>query len=176
MNDKTILLVEDNPDDELLTRRALKKSGISNKVSVVRDGAEALDLLFGAEELPRLVLLDLNLPKVDGLEVLRRLRADGRTRSLSVVVLVSRGGEKPPGGGDRIWRADGCIDKGVDYDAFQRAVRRLRALLSEAGTFAGSRRSIAGWGAKGPAPELPGRSFRLSRALCMLDQDADAVL
>lgn len=97
MNDKTILLVEDNPDDELLTRRALKKSGISNKVSVVRDGAEALDLLFGAEELPRLVLLDLNLPKVDGLEVLRRLRADGRTRSLSVVVLVSRGGEKPPG-------------------------------------------------------------------------------
>jgi two-component system response regulator len=142
MNDETILLVEDNPDDELLTRRALKKSGIPNRVAVVRDGAEALDLLLGAEELPRMVLLDLNLPKVDGLEVLRRLRADARTRSLPVVVLVSpREGEQPPGGGDNVWRADICIDKGVDYDAFQRAVRRLRALLSQAaGPWAASRR------------------------------------
>lgn len=139
MNDETILLVEDNPDDELLTRRALKKSGISNRVAVVRDGAEALDLLLGAEELPRMVLLDLNLPKVDGLEVLRRLRADARTRSLPVVVLISREEEKPPGSGDRVWRADVCIDKSVDYDAFQRAVRRLRALLSEARPFASGR-------------------------------------
>ncbi|QIN81809.1 response regulator [Rubrobacter tropicus] len=142
MNDETILLVEDNPDDELLTRRALKKSGIPNRVAVVRDGAEALDLLLGADELPRMVLLDLNLPKVDGLEVLRRLRADARTRSLPVVVLISREGEGPPGGGDHVWRADVCIDKGVDYDAFQRAVRRLRALLSEARPLASGRTSF----------------------------------
>jgi two-component system, response regulator len=140
VNDETILLVEDNPDDELLTRRALKKSGIPNRVAVVRDGAEALELLLGADHLPRMVLLDLNLPKVDGLEVLRRLRADARTRSLPIVVLISREREQPPGRVDRVWRADVCIDKGVDYDAFQRAVRRLRALLSEAGSFA-SRRS-----------------------------------
>lgn len=142
MNDETILLVEDNPDDELLTRRALKKSGISHRVSVVRDGEEALELLLGAEELPRMVLLDLNLPKVNGLEVLRRLRADARTRSLPVVALVSREGEQPPGGGDHVWRADVCIDKGVDYDAFQRAVRRLRALLSEARPLASAQRQL----------------------------------
>lgn len=130
MNDQTILLVEDNPDDELLTRRALRKSGIPNQVTVVRDGAEALDLLQNADEMPRLVLLDLNLPKVDGLEVLRRLRADVRTKELLVVVLVSRQGNEPPGG-DRAWRADLCIDKGVDYDAFQSAVRRLKGLLAK---------------------------------------------
>ena len=146
MNDETILLVEDNPDDELLTRRALKKSGIPNRVSVVRNGAEALDLLLGAGELPRLVLLDLHLPKVDGLEVLRRLRADERTRSLPVVVLVSRE-ERPPGSCDRVWRADVCIDKSVDYDAFQRAVRRLRALLSEARPFVSGRGAF--WNAAG---------------------------
>lgn len=145
VNGETILLVEDNPDDELLTRRALKKSGIPNRVAVVRDGAEALELLLGAEELPRMVLLDLNLPKMDGLEVLSRLRADARTRSLPVVVLVSREGDQPPGGGGRAWRADVCIDKGVDYDAFQRAVRRLRALLSEARPFAAGRGTF--WGA-----------------------------
>lgn len=140
MDDRTILLVEDNPDDELLTRRALRKCGITNPVSVVRDGSEALDLLLGARELPRLVLLDLNLPKVDGLEVLRRLRADGRTRGLPVVVLVSREGERTPG--ERVWRADLCIDKGVDYDAFLRAVRRLRALLAEARILAAGARTV----------------------------------
>ena len=139
MDDRTILLVEDNPDDELLTRRALKKSGISHRVAVVRDGEEALELLLGAEDLPRLVLLDLNLPKVDGLEVLRRLRADERTRGLPVVVLVSRERERQTGG--RAWRADLCIDKGVDYDVFVRTVRRLRALLAEAGAFGGSART-----------------------------------
>ena len=176
MNEKTILLVEDNPDDELLTRRALKKSGIRNKVSVARDGAEALDVLFGAGELPRLVLLDLNLPKVDGLEVLRRLRADERTRSLPVAVLISREGEKPPQNGDRVWQADVCIDKGVDYDAFQRAIRRLKALLAEAGSFASGRRRPAGWGANGPASESPGRSFRPSRTWDVPDQGTEGIL
>ena len=132
------MLVEDNPDDELLTRRALRKNGISDSVVVARDGDEALDLLFGGGVSPRLVLLDLNLPKVDGLEVLRRLRADERTRGLIVVVLVSR--EEGRLHRDRAWRADLSIDKGVDYDAFQRAVRRLKSLLSEAGSLTGAGR------------------------------------
>ncbi len=136
-DDRTILLVEDNPDDELLTRRALRKNGISDSVVVARDGEEALDLLFGGVS-PRLVLLDLNLPKVDGLEVLRRLRSDERTRGLLVVVLVSREEGKLPR--DRAWRADLSIDKGVDYDAFQRAVRRIKSLLSEAGSLTGAGR------------------------------------
>lgn len=97
MSEKTILLVEDNPDDELLTLRALRKNKILNEVTVVRDGAEALDYLFGAGEyagrdtgeMPQVVLLDLKLPKLDGLEVLRRLRADKLTRRLPVVVLTS---------------------------------------------------------------------------------------
>ena len=97
MSEKTILLVEDNPDDELLTLRALRKNKILNYVTVVRDGAEALDYLFGAgqyagrdtRDMPQVVLLDLKLPKLDGLEVLRRLRADELTRRLPVVVLTS---------------------------------------------------------------------------------------
>jgi len=90
MKDKIILLVEDNPDDELLTLRALKKSNILNEVVVARDGAEALDYLFGTGSyagrdmslMPQVILLDLRLPKVEGLEVLRRLRDDDRTRLL----------------------------------------------------------------------------------------------
>ncbi|MDQ3923353.1 MAG: response regulator, partial [Actinomycetota bacterium] len=97
MRNKTILLVEDNPDDELLTLRVLKKNNGFNKVVVARDGAEALNYLFGkgayegrdVSDVPQLVLLDLKLPKVDGLEVLRRLRADERTRLLPVVILTS---------------------------------------------------------------------------------------
>jgi two-component system response regulator len=97
MSEKTILLVEDNPDDELLTLRALRKNKILNEVTVVRDGAEALDYLFGAgkyagrdtRDMPQVVLLDLKLPKLDGLEVLRRLRAEELTRRLPVVVLTS---------------------------------------------------------------------------------------
>jgi two-component system, response regulator len=97
MRDETILLVEDNPDDELLTRRALRKSNVCNEVVVARDGAEALDYLFatGAYEgrnplaMPQVVLLDLGLPKVDGLEVLRRIRSDERTRRLPTVILTS---------------------------------------------------------------------------------------
>ncbi|HEX7662986.1 MAG TPA: response regulator [Polyangiaceae bacterium] len=96
MTQGTILLVEDNPDDEALTLRALKKNNIANEVVVARDGAEALDVLFAtgahvhrAGVFPALVLLDLNLPKIDGLGVLKRLRADERTKMLPVVVLTS---------------------------------------------------------------------------------------
>jgi len=93
MTSQTIVLVEDNPDDEALTLRAFKKSNISNKVVVLRDGAEALAYLLpgdgGGAPRPALILLDLNLPKVGGLEVLRRMRADDRTRLIPVVVLTS---------------------------------------------------------------------------------------
>jgi CheY-like chemotaxis protein len=93
MTSRSILLVEDNPDDEALTLRALKKNNIVNEVSVARDGAEALDYLFGGDahgrKLPGLILLDLKLPKIDGLEVLRRIRADRRTHVIPVVVLTS---------------------------------------------------------------------------------------
>jgi two-component system response regulator len=84
-----ILLVEDNPDDEMLTLRALERNHIANEIVVARDGAEALDYLFGAGVLPQVVLLDLKLPKVDGLEVLKRIRADERTCLLPVVILTS---------------------------------------------------------------------------------------
>ena len=93
MTGKSILLVEDNPDDEALTLRALKKNNIPNEVNVARDGAQALAFLFPGDgatvELPGLILLDLKLPKVDGLEVLRRIRADDRTKIVPVVVLTS---------------------------------------------------------------------------------------
>lgn len=93
MNDKTILLVEDNPDDEELTILAFRKNNLSNNILVAHDGEEALEMLFGEEgrsgPLPSIVLLDLKLPKVDGLEVLRRIRGDARTRMLPVVVLTS---------------------------------------------------------------------------------------
>jgi two-component system response regulator len=97
VRDETILLVEDNADDELLTRRTLRKNNICNDVVVARDGAEALDYLFASGEyaerdpsvMPQVVLLDLDLPKVDGLEVLGRIRAEERTRLLPVVILTS---------------------------------------------------------------------------------------
>src|SRR5271163_5244060 len=97
MRQPVILLVEDNPDDEALTMRALRKNNITNEIVVARDGAEALDYLFGQGAhagrdtglQPALILLDLKLPKVDGFEVLRKLRADRRTRLLPVVILTS---------------------------------------------------------------------------------------
>jgi two-component system response regulator len=132
MNDKVILLVEDNPDDEALTLRALRKNNIRNDVVVAHDGAEALDYLLGlrAHEgrdtsvLPQIVLLDLNLPKVDGLEVLRRIRADERTRRLPVVILTSSKEESDLlGGYDR--GANSYIRKPVDFTEFAEAVRQL---------------------------------------------------
>ena len=91
MTEKVILLVEDNPDDEALMLRAFQRSKLANRIDVARDGAEALAYLIGpsARPVPTLVILDLKLPKVDGLEVLRRLRAEERTRTLPVVVLTS---------------------------------------------------------------------------------------
>jgi two-component system response regulator len=93
MSNKTILLVEDNPDDEMLTLRALKKNNILNEVTVARDGAQAIEYLFSEPSaslpLPGIILLDLQLPRVDGLEVLRRIRADERTQAIPVVVLTS---------------------------------------------------------------------------------------
>jgi two-component system response regulator len=132
MNSKLILLVEDNPDDEALTVRALKKNKIMNEVVVARDGVQALDYLFGegahagrdTREMPQLVLLDLKLPKVDGLGVLRRLRADDRTRLLPVVILTSSNEDK-----DRIdgygLGANSYVRKPVDFDQFVAAVAQL---------------------------------------------------
>jgi two-component system response regulator len=132
MNDKVILLVEDNPNDELLTLRALQKSNIMNKVVVVRDGAEALDYLFGTGAyadrdtslLPQVVLLDLKLPKLDGLEVLQRLRADKKIGLLPVVVLTSSDEEKDIVDSYRLG-ANSYIRKPVDFAQFSEAVRQL---------------------------------------------------
>jgi len=130
--DKAILLVEDNPDDEALTLRALKKNNIKNEVVIARDGAEALDYLFGTgkyagrdtEVLPQVVLLDLKLPKVEGLEVLRRVRADKRTNLLPVVILTSSNEEQ-----DRIdgygLGANSYVRKPVDFSQFLEAARQL---------------------------------------------------
>lgn len=123
MENRTVLLVEDNADDEALTLRALRKHNITNVV-VKRDGAEALDYLLGGGPLPSVVLLDLKLPKVDGLEVLRRLRADARTRILPVVILTSSKEESDllEGYGRG---ANSYIRKPVDFVAFMEAVRQL---------------------------------------------------
>jgi CheY-like chemotaxis protein len=132
MSDKIILLVEDNPDDEALTLRALKKNNIRNEVVVAHDGAEALDYLFGTGAyagrdltiMPTLMLLDLKLPKIDGLEVLRRLRADDRTRLLSVVILTSSNEEQDLINSYR-FGANSYIRKPVDFTQFMEAVREL---------------------------------------------------
>jgi len=127
MTNRSILLVEDNPDDEALTLRALKRNNILNEVTVMRDGAEALDYLFaGSAEitLPGLILLDLKLPKVDGLEVLRQLRSSERTRLIPVVVLTSSIEEKDVIQGYRLG-ANSYIRKPVDLTQFVEAVRQL---------------------------------------------------
>lgn len=132
MSDKIILLVEDNPDDEALTLRALRKNRILNEVVVARDGVEALDYLFGrgayegrdASLQPQVVLLDLRLPRLDGLEVLRQLRSDERTRFLPVVVLTSSDEEKDIVESYRIG-SNSYIRKPVHFDQFSEAIRQL---------------------------------------------------
>lgn len=129
---KIILLVEDNPDDEFLTRRALKKNNIGNEVVVAHDGAEALDYLFGtgAHEgrdlsvMPQVILLDLKLPKIDGLEVLKRLRGDERTSLLPVVILTSSKEQQDLVDGYG-YGANSYIRKPVDFAQFVEAVRQL---------------------------------------------------
>ena len=132
MDKKIILLVEDNPDDEVLTVRVLKKNNILNDMVVARDGAEALDYLFGAGSyadrdmtvMPQLILLDLKLPKIDGLEVLRRVRGDERTRLLPVVVLTSSSEEQDVIESYRLG-ANSYIRKPVDFTQFTAAIRNL---------------------------------------------------
>jgi two-component system response regulator len=130
MNQKIILLVEDNPRDEALTLRALKKGNITSRVVVTRDGTEVLDYLFGhdangsANPLPQLILLDLKLPKVDGLEVLRRIRAAARTQILPVVVLTTSTEDKDRMEGYRLG-ANSYVRKPVDFLQFVEAVDQL---------------------------------------------------
>jgi two-component system response regulator len=133
MNSKIILLVEDNPDDEVLTLRALKASNIVNEVVVVaRDGTEALDYLFGTgahagrdtRAMPQVVLLDLKLPKVGGLDVLRRLRAHERTKLLPVVILTSSDEERDITDSYALG-ANSYIRKPVSFAQFSEAVRQL---------------------------------------------------
>lgn len=127
-----ILLVEDNPDDEALTIRAFQKNNIRNEIIVAHDGAEALDFLFAkgtyagrnASDLPQVVLLDLKLPKVDGLEVLKSIRTDQRTAFLPVVILTSSKEQQDIINGYRL----GCnsyVRKPVDFDQFLEAARQL---------------------------------------------------
>jgi two-component system, response regulator len=154
VKNKDILLVEDNPDDVELTRRAFRKCNLVNELIVARDGVEALECLFGTEEnagmsareLPAIVLLDLKLPRIDGLEVLRRLRENPRTRYVPVVIMTSSKEEQDLVDGYRL----GCnsyICKPVDFVQFARAVEQLGMywlLLNE----------------QAPSPENPETTFR----------------
>ena len=132
MKEKIILLVEDNPDDEALTIRALKKNNIGNHLVVVHDGAEALDYLFctgiyadrDVKDLPQIVLLDLNLPKIDGLEVLRRIRENETTSLLPVVILTSSKEEQDILKGYKLG-ANSYVRKPVDFNQFVEAVHQL---------------------------------------------------
>jgi two-component system response regulator len=132
MNDKIILLVEDNADDELLTRRAFQKNNILNEVVVAHDGVEALDYLFGTgphegrslNPPPGIILLDINLPRIGGLEVLRRLRADPRTQMLPVVILTSSREEQDLIESYRLG-ANSYVRKPVDFANFVEATRQL---------------------------------------------------
>jgi two-component system response regulator len=122
-----VLLVEDNPDDVALTLRALRKHNIIHGVSVLKDGAEALDHIFAADGetgRPRVILLDLKLPKIDGLEVLRRLKNDERTRTIPVVVLTSSGEHQDVLESYKLG-VNSYIVKPVDFESFMRAVSEL---------------------------------------------------
>jgi two-component system response regulator len=130
--DKVIMLVEDDPDHEALTIRALRRNNIVNEIVVAHDGTEAIELLLGSDDrplnrpprLPQIVLLDLKLPRVDGLEVLRRVRAADRTRLLPIVILTSSDEEKDVVDGYR-FGANSYVRKPVDFDEFLEAARQL---------------------------------------------------
>jgi len=123
-----ILLVEDNPNDIEITRRALEKGQVKNELTIARDGQEALDILFGSRSktsLPGLILLDLNLPRVDGREVLSRIKGDPELRRIPVIVLTTSADERDIQGCYRIG-ANSYIKKPVDMEGFLRAVQRLK--------------------------------------------------
>jgi len=127
-----ILLVEDNPQDAELTLRALKRHNISNRILVVKDGAEALDFIFGTGKYsdrdlsnhPKVILLDLKLPKINGLEVLRKIKADDRTKVIPVVILTSSKEERDIVEGYRLG-VNSYIVKPVEFDEFAKAVTEL---------------------------------------------------
>ena len=129
---KVILMVEDNPDDEKLTLLALRKNNVANEIVVVRNGADALDYLFAAgryagrdrSQIPAVMLLDIHLPKIDGLEVLRRVREDEQLRRLPVVMLTSSKEEKDIVDSYNLG-ANSYVRKPVDFDEFSDAVRQL---------------------------------------------------
>ena len=132
MEEKIILLVEDNPDDVELTLRAFKKNNILNGVIVAKDGVEALDVLFGTgmyagrelKELPVVILLDLKLPNIDGMEVLKRIRQDHRTKLIPVVILTSSSEPKDVINGYSLG-ANGYVRKPVEFSQFVEAMRNL---------------------------------------------------
>ena len=132
MEEKIILLVEDNPDDVELTLRAFKKNNILNRVIIAKDGVEALDFLFGTgtyagrelKDLPVVILLDLKLPKIDGMEVLKRLRQDNRTKLIPVVILTSSSEPKDVVNGYSSG-ANGYVRKPVEFSQFVEAMRNL---------------------------------------------------
>ena len=130
--DETILLVEDNPDDALLTRRALKKNNIRNEVVLARNGAEALDYLFGTgsyegrdlRAMPQVILLDLSLPKIDGFEVLRRIKSDERTKLLPTVILTASEDQEACVKSLN-YGANSCVRKPLDINQFREVVGEL---------------------------------------------------
>ncbi|MBX3081219.1 MAG: response regulator [Anaerolineae bacterium] len=132
MSNNIILLVEDNPDDVELTLRAFKKSNLKNEIAIARDGVEALDFLFGTgshagretAEVPQLIMLDLNIPKIDGLEVLQAMRADERTKLIPVVVLTSSREQEDIVKSYR-FGANSFVRKPVDFLEFVQAVQQL---------------------------------------------------
>jgi len=130
---RTIILVEDNPDDEKLTIRALRRGNVANEILVAHNGEEALVMVLNANPLPSVVLLDLKLPKVDGLEVLRQIRANERTQFLPVVVLTSSSEERDIIESYNL-RANSYVRKPVEIEKFTDAVRQLGlywALINE---------------------------------------------
>lgn len=132
MNNRFVLLVEDNQNDELLTRRAFKKNNMADRLIVAQDGVEALDFLLGTgshagrnlDRMPALILLDLNLPRMGGLEVLRRVRSHERTKLIPVVILTSSDEEKDIRGSYQLGM-NSYIRKPVDYNEFVETVRQL---------------------------------------------------
>jgi two-component system response regulator len=130
LNEKVILLVEDNPNDVLLAERAFRKNNVESKPVIARDGVEALDYLFGKDSggcscYPSLILLDLKLPRINGFEVLKRIRAENKTRLIPVVILTSSGEEKDMLECYRLG-ANSYIRKPVNFDQFTEAVGQLK--------------------------------------------------